>query len=185
MVRQLSIVAAILLMTIVILVWINKRKSKLDVAHSLVDMILAKLKIMIGFYQVTYGLLEAFSYIQWPNSLRVIGKYSGLLQVNILQIAPVHCLLPGFHVDAFGNLIVMMTINATVIGIYGVAYGIRKVILLRNRSLLEDRGKVEKVIRGKRTCVQKFVFLPLRDIPEHVFKDSQCIATCLSGTLPR
>lgn len=157
MVGQLSIVAAILLMTIVILVWINKRKSKLDVAHSLVDMILAKLKIMIGFYQVTYGLLEAFSYIQWPNSLRVIGKYSGLLQVNILQIAPVHCLLPGFHVDAFGNLIAMMTINATVIGIYGVAYEIRKVILLRNRSLLEEE-RLKKLSEAKELVFRNLFF---------------------------
>lgn len=157
MVGQLSIVAAILLMTIVILVWINKRKSKLDVEHSLVDMILAKLKIMIGFYQVTYGLLEAFSYIQWPNSLRVIGKYSGLLQVNILQIAPVHCLLPGFHVDAFGNLIVLMTINATVIGIYGVAYGIRKVILLRNRSLLEEE-RLKKLSEARELVFRNLFF---------------------------
>ena len=141
-VLQLSIVAAVLLIIVVIVVWIHKRKNKRDEEHSLVDMILAKLKIVIGFYQVTYGVLEAFSYIQWPNSLRVIGQYSGLLQVNIFQIAPVHCLFPGFHVDAFGNLIVIMTINATVIGINGVAYGVRKVILSRNRSLLEaERSK--------------------------------------------
>ena len=87
----------------------------------------------------------------------MIGKYSGLLQVNILQIAPVHCLLPGFHVDAFGNLIVMMTINATVIGIYGVAYGIRKVILLRNRSLLEEE-RLKKLSEARELVFRNLFF---------------------------
>ena len=167
MVIQLSIIAAVLLMIMVILVWINKRKSNRDEEHSLVDMILAKLKIVIGFYQVTYGLLETFSHIQWPTSLRVIGKYSGLLQVDILQIAPVHCFLPGFHVDAFGNLIVMMTINAIVIGIYGVAYGVRKVILLRNRSLLEEE-RSKKVSEAKELVFRNLFF----------FLYVTCLSTC-------
>ena len=72
--------------------------------HSLIDVFLAKSKIIIGFYQVTYGLLEAFSYIKWPDSLQVIGKYSEVLQLNILQMAPFHCLTPGLNVDAFGTL---------------------------------------------------------------------------------
>ena len=94
------------------------------------DIFLSKLKIIIGFCQVTYGLLETFSSIQWPDSLQIIGKYSEILQLNILQIAPVHCLFTGLHENAFGDLIAMMTINAAVIGISGISYGVHKQIVL-------------------------------------------------------
>ncbi len=73
MVVQLSIVATVILILIVVLVWINKKQNKTGGHHSLIDMILSKLKIVIGFYQVTYGLLETFSYIKWPGSLEVIS----------------------------------------------------------------------------------------------------------------
>ncbi|XP_078342771.1 uncharacterized protein LOC144628528 [Oculina patagonica] len=134
-VGQLSIAAAILLIIIAVLVWTSKRNTKKDDDRSVIDMLLSKVKIVIGFYQVTYGLLETFSYIKWPGSLEAIGKYSEVLQMNVLQIAPIHCLYQRVQVDAFGNLFVMMAMNASVIGISGVAYGIIKVAILRNVSL--------------------------------------------------
>ena len=39
--------------------------------RSLIDKFFSKLKIVIGFYQVTAGVLQAFSYIEWPDSLEV------------------------------------------------------------------------------------------------------------------
>ena len=132
---QLSIVAAVLLIIIVVMVRTSRKNTQRDGDYSLIDKFLSKVKIVIGFYQVTYGLLETFSYIKWPNSLQVVGKYSGVLQMNVLQIAPVHCLYQGLQVDAFGNLFVMMAVNAAVIGLSGIAYGIRKVMIVRNESI--------------------------------------------------
>ena len=155
---QLSIVAAVLLIIITVVAWTNRRNTKKDDDHSVTDMFLSKIKIVIGFYQVTCGLLETFSYIKWPDSMQVIGKYSEVLQMNVLQIAPIHCLYPGLHVDAFGNLFAMMAINAAVIGISSVAYGIRKVVIL-NRSL-EDREKSRKLSQTKEfICRNVYFFL--------------------------
>ena len=53
--------------------------------------------------------------IQWPDSLQVIEKFSEILQLNVLQIAPVHCLFSGLTLDAFGNMCAIMSINVTVI----------------------------------------------------------------------
>ena len=123
------------------------------------DMFLSKLKIVIGFYQVTYGLLEMFSYIEWPDSVEAIGKYSGLLQMNtgILQLVPVHYLFPGFHVNAFVNLIVTIAINAAVIGFCGVVYGINKVLIIRS-SVLEDEEKSRKVSQRKELVCRNLFF---------------------------
>ena len=90
---QLSIIAAVLSTVAVTVVWKNKQKSGKADEIPLIDKFFSKLKIIIGFYQVTYGLLEVFSYIKWPDSLEGIAKYSGVLQLNVLQIAPIQCLV--------------------------------------------------------------------------------------------
>ena len=154
---QLAIVAAIFLVITAVSVWMSKNRKKKNEEHSLIDMFLSKIKIAIGFYQVTYGLLEAFSYIQWPDSLQVIGKYSEILQLNVLQIAPVHCLSSGLTLDAFGNLFAIMAINATVIAFAGIAYGLRKVIILKNLSL-QDEEKAREISKTKELVYRNLFF---------------------------
>ena len=56
------------------------------------NIFLARLKIIIGFYQVMSGTLSAFSYIKMPNVLKEMIRYAEFLQLNILQIAPLQCL---------------------------------------------------------------------------------------------
>ena len=156
---QLSIIASILLTIIVVAVWTSKRKNENDQGeHSLVDTFLSKIKIAIGFYQVTNGLLEAFAYIKWPDSLQVVSTYSQILQLNILRMAPVHCLSPELHVDAFGNLFTIMAINAAVISFAGIAYGIRKITLSRNRYLEYDE-KLKKISQGKELVYKNVFFI--------------------------
>lgn len=84
MVGQLLIIAAVFVIIMVALLWRRKTVPQKDKARPLIDVIFSKLKIVIGFYQVTRGLLEAFPYIQWPDSLQTVGKYSSVLQMNIL-----------------------------------------------------------------------------------------------------
>ena len=154
--RQLLTIAAIVLIIVVGLVWASRREIKIGGGRPLMDVFLSKLKIVIGFYQVTHGLLAAFSFIQWPDSLDVIAKYSATLQMDILQITPIQCLFPKLRVDAFGSLLAAMTINASVIGISAVAYGVRRVIILRSRSL-----QVKEKLRGiqqTKALVCRFVF---------------------------
>ena len=154
---QLSIVAAVLLTIIAVLVRTSTKNTKKDGDNSLIDKFLSKVKIVIGFYQVTYGLLETFSYIKWPNSLQVVGKYSGFLQMNVLQIAPVHCLYQGLQTDAFGNLFVMMAMNASVIALSGIAYGIRKMMIVRNESIGNEE-KSRKLTQTKEFLTRNVFF---------------------------
>lgn len=159
MVGQLSIIVAILVVVVVFVALTRKRKASKDQDHSVIDMFLSKLKIVIGFYQVTYGLLEAFSYIKWPDSLQVIGEYSGILQMNLLQVAPMHCFFPGLKVDAFGDLFAVMAINAAAIGVSAVAYMLHKVNILRkvNRDEEEKSRGISQM--KELVCRNLFFFL--------------------------
>jgi len=120
-------------------------------------MLFSKLKIVIGFYQVTNGLLEAFSYIKWPGSLEVIAKYSGILQMNLFQITPVNCLSPGLHLDAFGDLCLIMSLNFAVIGTFGVVYGMYKLIILKNQNL-DDEEKSNRISQTKEFVYKNLFF---------------------------
>ncbi|KAL9973705.1 hypothetical protein ACROYT_G020193 [Oculina patagonica] len=157
MAGQLSVIAVILLIIAASLVWTSKRKINKGQGNFVMDLFLSKLKIVIGFYQVTYGVLEAFSYIKWPDSLQVIGKYSEILQLNILQIAPSHCLFPGLPADAFGNLFAMMAINAAVVGFSAAAYRVRKVVISRNESV-DDEVKSQEISQTKKLVYKNLFF---------------------------
>ena len=154
---QLSIVLVIVLITVAVVVWTSRRKITKRGEGSLMDMFFSKVKIVIGFYQVTHGLLEVFSYIKWPGSLESISKYSGFLQLNVLQIAPLGCLFPEMHLDAFGSLIAIMAVNAAAICIAGIAYGVRKFIIFRNDNL-EDDEKSRRVSQSKELVYRNLFF---------------------------
>ena len=158
MIGQLSISAAVIIIIIAILVWSSKKKSKKNVGRSSVDIVLGRLKIVIGFYQVTFGLLEAFAYIEWPQSLALIGTYSQALQLNVFQIAPVHCLFPELKIDAFGDLFSILTLNALVIIPSICVYGIRK-FYLRLRSTLDDQQKALKMSQTKEFIYRNAFFI--------------------------
>ena len=155
-VAQLTIIVVIVLVIITVLVWTSKRKINKKEDNLLIDKFFSKVKIVIGFYQVTYGLLEVFSYIKWPGSLEIIAKYSGFLQLNVMQIAPVQCLFTGLHVDAFGSLFTTTAMNAAVICFFGIGYGLHKLNISRNSRLEEDE-KSRKVSQSKE-LVYKNVF---------------------------
>ena len=80
--------------------WTSKRKSEKNDERPLVNLILARLKIVVRFYQVTYGLLEEFTYIKWSPSLSAISQFANILQLNALQFVPIHC-LPKFEDGRF------------------------------------------------------------------------------------
>ena len=156
-VGQLSMVLVILLFTIAALVWTRRRKIKKKEEGRLMDTFFSKLKIVIGFYQVTYGLLDAFSYIKWPGSLESIAKYSEFLQLNVLQIAPVQCLFPELRLDAFGSLFAIMAVNAGVICFAGIVYGVVRLLILRNHNL-EDEEKSKRVSQSKELLYRNMFF---------------------------
>lgn len=154
---QLGILLGFILMVIAILVWYSRKKTKKAQGRALIDVIFARLKIIIGFYQVTYGLLEAFAFIKWPDVLEDIAQYSELLQLNILQIAPLHCLFSSLHVDAFGSLFASMGLNAAAVVFFAFIFGVRYVMISASRSLNEEE-KAKRISHTKELVYRNLFF---------------------------
>ena len=98
-----------------------------------------------------------FSYIKWPGSFETIAKYSGFLQLKVLQMAPIQCFFPGLHLNAFGNLFATMTINVAIVCFSFSDYGIRKLLILGNRDL-EDDEKSRTVSQSKELVYRNLFF---------------------------
>ncbi|XP_022806838.1 uncharacterized protein LOC111343903 [Stylophora pistillata] len=154
---QLGLLAGFFLFIVAILVWYSRKKTKKAQGRPVIDIIFARLKIIIGFYQVTYGLLEAFSFVRWPNVLEDIAKYSELLQLNLLQIAPLHCLFSSLHVDAFGSLYASMGLNACAIAFFAVIFGVRYVMVTLSNSLTQME-KAKRISHAKELVYRNLFF---------------------------
>ena len=157
MIGQLCIIAAVIIVIAVVVVWRSKKQMKKKTGRRLGDLILSKMKIIIGFYQVTFGVVEAFAFIKWPDSLTFIGKYSEILQLNVLQIVPIHCLYPNLKVDAFGRLYAILSTNTAIIILGFAVYGIRKVLITR-KAFESQEDKVKKISETKQMTYRAVFF---------------------------
>ena len=158
MAGQLTITFVLLLLLVVVVVWTSIKKNKENRERALVDIILARLKIVIGFYQVTFGVLDAFTFIKWPDSLAAIAKYSEMLQLNVLQIAPIHCLFPQLKVDAFGSLFAILAMNAAAVAVAGTSYGIKRLLMISKSRQLENDAEAKQISKAKELIYRNLFF---------------------------
>ena len=61
---------------------------------------------------MTAGSLDAFSYIQWPEALLQLSSYAKVFQLDLIQIAPLHCLYDWLKMDAYSGLLLTLAFNA-------------------------------------------------------------------------
>ena len=148
MIGQLAIIGALVIIFVILVVWGSKKKSKKDAGRPFLDKLLGKIKVVIGFYQVLYGIMEAFSYVKWPGSLSVVGEYSEIIQMNIVQIAPLHCILPGFKFDAFTSLFAVMGFNIAAVIVALSSLALATWISTRRMSNEEEKRKKKERIKA-------------------------------------
>lgn len=80
--------------------------------------------------KVTAGTLDAFSYVQWPETLLHLSNYAKFFQLNLMQIAPLHCFKDGWKMDAYVGLLITVVFNGAVI-VLAVAYFLLRKLLIK------------------------------------------------------
>ena len=159
---QLSLLSVAVLVLIVILIWSGRRRKNNDKSgkRPMVDILLARLKIVIGFYQVTSGIIEGFVYVKWPSSLSIIGDYAEVIQLNILSFVPLHCLFPSWKQNAISKMYLMLGSNAGVILFAVISFWIRKLFLLWSISKEQSSKRRIKLSTTKEFLYRNvFLFL--------------------------
>ena len=166
---------AIILVFLVTFLSLRDKKKQANTQRSVADVLLARFKIVISFYQVTSGTLNAFSYIEWPETMASIGKYAGMLQLNLFQIVPIHCLNNSAKVDAYSTLLMFVAVNVLAVVIPAFFFQCKKIIVNRRDEMpLGKKSEVLKLTKERcyraaflvlfitypSTCIQIFRMLP-------------------------
>ena len=152
-----QILLATLLLTIVVLPLLIGKKLKSTSGRSITDIVLARFKIFIGFYQVASGTLDAFSYVQWPKLLLQLTSYAKLLQLNLLQIAPVNCFTNQVHTTIYTSfLLSVVTLVAAFITFFAYFY-IRWLYLNKAKRLRAD--DLKNCFAGTKETSYRYTFL--------------------------
>ena len=161
--------------------WSGKRKAK-NSNRNVRDVFLSNMKIVIGFVQVTAGIMDAFAFVKWPAYLAEIGRFAEIFQLNVLQIAPLQCIDHNLGINVFQSMIVMLAMNVLVavvaVVVYLIVYGYMRV---RGLEDLEQQTALSKtrVALYRYTVVLLFIIFPgtcssiTRAIPCHTICQSE------------
>lgn len=112
-VGQISLFLVILVFFI--FVCLRKQSHNSRDGRSLNDILMARIKIVIGFYQISSTTFDSFSYISWPTTVVSLMKYTQMVQLNLLQIVPVDCINPSIHTNAYLKFNASVGLTATLI----------------------------------------------------------------------
>ena len=154
LIGQISLTFVFLLLVILPLMY-GKRLRGTN-GRSSTDIVLARVKIFISFYQVTSGTFDAFSYVQWPKALLQLGTYAKFLQLNLLQIAPVNCFSHSIEVTIYTSLMTSVVVILVFVVIAIIYYHVRRLysIKIKNHSTRD----VKDLSEAKEACF-RYVFL--------------------------
>ncbi|XP_078355790.1 uncharacterized protein LOC144640553 [Oculina patagonica] len=140
------------------------RKSKNASGRSMTDIFLARLKIFIGFYQVTSATLDGFSYIKWPVPFLKLVSYAKILQLNLLQIVPPSCIKNNIQVSSYTTLIFFVVFNASVIVVACLYFQLRKLYIIRKNNTtsndIHDFVASTKEVCFRNTFLLLFIVYP-------------------------
>ncbi|XP_078365434.1 uncharacterized protein LOC144649737 isoform X2 [Oculina patagonica] len=168
---QFGVLAFILL--VIILIILRSERSSKPGRRTIADIFLAHVKIVIGFYQVLAGLLQAFSYVKWPSEVSILESYIRFAQLNVLQIVSPSCVEESFEMSAYSHFVFTMAGNVLIVVVPMFCYLARVTWMKMQRkqsdesTLTDLRKPYLKItmfllfVAYPSTCVNIFKILPL------------------------
>ncbi len=90
---ELSIISIVFGGILMLALWHYRSRQQQN--RSLIDVMFARFKIVLGFYQVSGAIFSSLHDVSWPNRLSGLSNILQVLELNILQVvAKPHCFLP-------------------------------------------------------------------------------------------
>lgn len=158
---------------VIILVIVKSDKSSKPGRRTVADVFLAHVKIVIGFYQVLAGLLQAFSYVKWPSEVSILESYIRFVQLNFLQIVSPSCVEESFELTAYSHFLFSLAGNVLIVVVPLLCYlaGVTWMKIKQKHSDESDLSDLKKsclkittfllFVAYPSTCVNIFQILPL------------------------
>ena len=140
------------------IVRLQKRKQRI-----VSDVILSRLKIVLGFYQVLNGTVHSFPHISWPRSLTKSLSVFQYIQLEILRIPSLRCIKPEWDLSAIDEFLLSLGITVLIPVLIGIYYVIRKVYL--DKIATTQRAYIESIETCKKQCVRSVILFLFSTFP--------------------
>lgn len=138
--------------------WRRKRKdaNQRD-KRSLMDVMMARIKILLGFYQVVGEIFASLHDIKWTGPLQIMGKFISTFEINILRlfIRP-RCFDIRLDVDPKAQFIIGAISPIVIVAIPFLIYQMKKLyVLIRytTASRISFRSHFENLKAHSFACV--------------------------------
>ncbi|PIK42269.1 hypothetical protein BSL78_20878 [Apostichopus japonicus] len=91
------------------------RRKRHEEARSIIDVALARGKIVLGFYQVMGEFWDSLDVLYWPEVFKQLSDWLNILQFNIstIFIKP-SCLVPSVSLNAYSEFLIGITVTVSV-----------------------------------------------------------------------
>ncbi|XP_072048071.1 uncharacterized protein [Amphiura filiformis] len=107
-VLEVSAILLVFSMVLILAFWHYRRRQEQN--RSLIDVIFARFKIVLGFYQVSGAIFSSLHDVSWPSRLSGLGDILQVLELNILQlVAKPHCFIPKLKFNAYDEFIISIS----------------------------------------------------------------------------
>ena len=176
---QISLTFLFLLLVNLPLIYAKRLRT--TTGRSLTDIVLARLKILISFYQVTSGTFDAFSYVQWPKALLQLGTYAKFLQLNLLQIAPVNCFSHSIEVTIYTSFTTSVVVTLVFVVMAIIYYQVRRLYTIKIKN--HTTRDVKDLSEAKEACFRNvfllmFIMFPTTSTQVFQMLPSSCHKIC-------
>ena len=136
---------------IAVTVWDFKRKNQEN--RSLIDTLVARFKIVLGYYQLTGAMFSSIHNIHWPSKIADIGSLFRALELNIFKLlAKPRCLTDALQLSIYNEFQIGVGFCLLVVLLPSLFYAIkymRAVCLFRKLSIPESAGNKMKKLKEK------------------------------------
>ena len=152
-----------LFLLMALLYWSDRQQSATNRAATVIDLIAAKIKIVIGFVQVMSGVIAALLYIPWPAAMLDVGSKLKMIGLNVIEVANPSCLSDSLRVSGLMKPIVSFTAQLLAAGFIFSYYQIRYRILPKlSRKFVTDN---QRLSRARKSCFRNSWWLLFLSYP--------------------
>lgn len=125
------IFASVCISFLILLSWqFEKGKTHKNKSRSLIDVMISRIKILLGFYQIVGKLLESLHNVTWADPLVPLGTLISLMELNIVRdVQGTRCLFKGLEFSPQRRFIIGMAMPIFIILFACLLYQVKRVYL--------------------------------------------------------
>ena len=126
--------------------------------RTLADILLSSMKILIGFYQVLFGIMHAFANAQWPASLKSALTILQYIQFEIIRLPSLKCIKPNWNIDEVTSFWIAITV-IIVVPILSLMYCLLRFLHIHMQDLSPSTAHSQRFDCGKNCTKVVALFL--------------------------